>query len=71
MISLPLKQMSREEKLMALEALWEDLSRNEKEFESPDWHKEELSATEERVKSGEEKFLDWESAMKKLRKQFE
>ena len=46
MIELPLKQMSRAEKLMALEALWEDLSRNEAEIVSPDWHREELAATE-------------------------
>jgi hypothetical protein len=56
---------------MALEALWEDLSRNESEFESPDWHREELTATEERVQSGEEQFVDWETAKKQLRQQFE
>jgi len=69
MISLPLKEMSRTEKLMALEALWEDLSRSEAEFESPAWHEGELAATEERVKSGQEQFVDWEAAKKALRKQ--
>jgi len=69
MISLPIKQMSRAEKLMALEALWEDLSQNEAEFRSPDWHQEELAATEARVKAGQEKFVDWESAKKQLREQ--
>ena len=67
MIELPLEKMSRVEKLMALEALWEDLSRNEAEFVSPDWHREELAATEERVKSGQETYLDWETAKKQLR----
>ena len=71
MISLPLAQMSRAEKLMALEAIWADLTRNEEEFESPPWHKEELEATEERVKSGQEQFVDWETAKKQLRKQSE
>ena len=56
---------------MALGALWEDLSRDEAEFESPGWHREELTATEERVKSGQEQFVDWETAKKQLRKQFE
>ena len=69
MIELPLKQMSRAEKLMALEALWEDLSRNEAEVVSPDWHREELAATEARVKSGQEQFMDWETAKRELRKQ--
>jgi hypothetical protein len=63
--------MSRAEKLMALEALWEDLSRDETTLESPAWHLDELRATEERVKSGEEQFIDWESAKKELRKRFE
>ena len=54
---------------MALEAIWEDLSRNEAGFESPAWHQEELAATEQRVKSGEEQPIDWEQAKKQLRKQ--
>jgi hypothetical protein len=67
MISLPLDQMSRTEKLMALEALWEDLTKNEAEYQSPSWHKDELAATEQRVKSGEEQFVDWEEAKRRLR----
>jgi hypothetical protein len=56
-----LKEVSRVEKVMALEALREDPSGNEAEFESPDWHREELTAAEERVKSEEERFVDWET----------
>lgn len=66
-ITLPIQQMSQAEKLMALEALWEDLSRNEEAYESPEWHLKELAVTEERVKSGQEQFLDWESAKRQLR----
>jgi hypothetical protein len=69
MISLPLKEMSRAEKIMALEALWEDLSRDEAEFESPGWHHDELTATAERVQSGKEQPVDWEHAKKRLRNQ--
>jgi hypothetical protein len=69
MISLPLKKMSRAEKIMALEAIWEDLSRNEAGFESPAWHQEELAATEQRVKAGKDRPVDWEHAKKQLRKQ--
>jgi hypothetical protein len=67
MISLPLKEMSRAEKLMALEAIWEDLSRHEAGFESPAWHREELAATEQRVKAGKEHPIDWENAKKTWR----
>jgi hypothetical protein len=58
MISLLIKQMTRAEKLMTLEAIREDLSRNEETFESPVWHKEELAATGTRVKAGKEQFVD-------------
>jgi len=56
---------------MALEALWEDLSRDEAEFEPPSWHREELTAAEERVNSGGEHFVDWEAAKKRLRQHVE
>lgn len=71
MITLPLNEMTHAEKLMALEALWEDLSRNEETLESPAWHQDELRATEQRVESGAEKFIDWESAKKEFRARFE
>ncbi len=71
MIKLPIKEMSQTEKLMALEAIWEDLSRNEEAYQSPAWHREELAATEQRVKSGQEQFVDWESAKRDLRGRFE
>ena len=71
MITLPIKEMTHAEKLMALEALWEDLSRNEEQLQSPAWHLDELRATEERVKSGQEQFVDWEVAKKELRQRFE
>ncbi|MCL4790166.1 MAG: addiction module protein [Verrucomicrobia bacterium] len=63
--------MTQAEKLMVMEALWEDLSQDEQTFESPAWHQEELAVTEERVKSGTEQFVDWEKAKKELRGQFE
>jgi len=67
MISLPLDRMSMAEKLMALEAIWEDLTRSEADYQSPSWHEAELQATEERVKSGQEKFVNWEQAKRRLR----
>ena len=60
--------MSKAEKIMAMEALWEDLSRNEDAFESPVWHAEALAATEKQVTAGQEQFVDWEAAKKQLRK---
>lgn len=65
--TLPLDKMSVAEKLRAMEMLWADLSRNESEFESPAWHEDVLRDREERVKSGKESFIDWETAKKQLR----
>jgi hypothetical protein len=45
LIALLIKRMSRKEKLMALETLWEDLSRSEAEFKSPSWNQEEFAET--------------------------
>lgn len=64
-------QMSREEKLQMMEALWADLSRPEREIESPAWHRDELNRTDARLVSGEEEVLDWSEAKRKLRKRFD
>jgi hypothetical protein len=69
--AFPIHQMSRLEKLSAMEALWEDLSRDEKALESPAWHEDALRETERRVAAGEEKPLDWEAAKKELRQRFQ
>jgi hypothetical protein len=63
-----LRQMPRVEKLKLMEALWEELSREEKEFESPGWHAKELAATEQRLAEGKEQIIDWADAKRALRK---
>jgi hypothetical protein len=68
-ITLPLDQMTTADKLRVMEELWADLARNEKEFESPAWHREVLQEREERLKAGEETPIDWETAKKELRDQ--
>ena len=65
--SLPLNQMSREEKLRIMEELWADLSRDESQVESPAWHGDVLRERAEAVKSGKETFMDWDTAKKQLR----
>ena len=66
-ITLPLDQMSTDEKLRVMEALWADLSREEEQLESPGWHEGVLKEREERIKSGQETFMEWEAAKKELR----
>jgi phosphoribosylanthranilate isomerase len=66
-----IQHLSREEKLRVMEAIWEDLSKEAQEIESPAWHQEALKETEQRLKTGEEKTVDWHTAKKELRKRFE
>ena len=65
--TLPIEQMTLEEKLRAMEALWADLSRHENQIESPAWHEQVLKDRAARVRSGAEKFMDWETAKRELR----
>lgn len=67
MITLPLNEMSVEEKLEVMELLWDDLSRNGADIPSPDWHGSVLRAREEALATGEEDMEDWEAAKERLR----
>jgi hypothetical protein len=69
--TLPLDQMTVDEKLRAMESLWADLRRNEKDIPIPDWHREALKETEQRVREGQEEPMDWDEAKKRLRQRFE
>ena len=67
-LALPLKKMSRDEKLRAMEALWADLSQDEDRFESPVWHAQALREAERAVKNGKAQFSDWEETKKRIRR---
>ena len=72
MISMDqIAQMSREEKIQTMEALWADLSRDEAAVESPPWQEDVLTETKARVAFGQERIADWEEAKQELRKRFE
>ena len=64
---LPLAQMTTEEKLRAMEALWADLTRHAEAFESPAWHADILRARDQRVAEGKETFENWDEAKRELR----
>ena len=59
-IKLPLHEMTIQEKIAAMESLWEDLSRIPETIESPQWHKQILDERRERTADGHARFLDWE-----------
>jgi len=69
--TIEIRRLSREDKLRVMEAIWEDLSKEGEEVESPNWHQKSLQKTEQRLSSGQEKVLDWHVAKKELRERFE
>jgi hypothetical protein len=70
-ILMNLRNMPWDEKLRAMEELWESLSREEARLESPPWHKEALRETVAHYDSGEETPIDWDAVKRELRKRAE
>jgi len=66
-----IEQMSREEKLQALEAIWAELSKDDAQVESPPWHESVLKETEARLAAGQEQIADWQTAKREILKRFE
>jgi hypothetical protein len=66
---LPLSEMTAEEKVETMEAIWQSLSANPDAIESPVWHERELRVREAQVAAGEAKFVDWEEAKADIRRQ--
>lgn len=65
--NLPLKEMTLQEKLAAMESLWEDLARTPEAIESPTWHKDLLDERRQRLAEGKSRFIDWETAKAEIR----
>jgi len=62
-IKLPLDEMTVQEKLAAMESLWEDLSRSPEAIESPAWHKDVL---DQRIADGAARSSDWKSTKARI-----
>ena len=54
-----IENMSREEKLRAMEALWQEISKEDPAPESPAWHGEVLKQPRSRAANGTEQVVDW------------
>ena len=66
---LEIDRMTLEEKLRAMETLWEDLCRQEQAVAVPQWHKDLLEERARLIESGEAQFEDWETARKRITKE--
>ena len=66
---LAIDEMTIEEKLRAMEALWEDLCQHETDLPVHQWQKEILDERERLVERGGAQFSDWEEAKKRITEQ--
>lgn len=66
-VTLPLKEMTIEEKLRTMEELWDDLLHMATEIPSSSWHEDVLRARELRVQEGKSVYVDWSQAKKQIR----
>ncbi len=64
---MDIEKMTVEEKIRAMENLWDDLCRHAPGQLSQPWHEEILSQREQAESVGEAQFIDWDEAKKKLR----
>jgi putative addiction module component (TIGR02574 family) len=67
-ITLPLSQMTVDEKLRAIEVIWEDLARSPKDIPSPAWHAEVLAARQKQIDEGKAKFISLDEFRDRLEK---
>ncbi len=66
-----IREMPLHEKLLTMEALWENLASSEESIEIPDWHKDVLDQRELLIAEGKAHFIDWEQAKKKFGKRLD
>ena len=67
-VNLQLDQMTTEEKLQAMEALWNDLCEHGA-VPIPQWHKDILDQRQRMIDEGKAEFIDWETAKKQIKEQ--
>jgi len=68
---LPLDKMTTEDKIAAMEQIWDDLCRNPESVSSPPWHEKVLSARKKSIQEGKAKFSDFTAAKDRIRKSTE
>ena len=62
-----IEKMTVQEKLTAMEQIWESLSQKETNLESPDWHEDVLRDRKAKIDSGAGEFLTIEQLREKYR----
>ena len=66
--SLAIDQMTIEEKLQTMEAIWNDLCQHEGSLPVHQWQKDILDEREQLIENGQERFIGWEEAKRRIAK---
>lgn len=67
--SLVIEDMTIEEKLQAMEALWADLCQHEEALPVYEWQKKLLDRRERLIADGKTRFIDWEESKRRIEKE--
>jgi putative addiction module component (TIGR02574 family) len=67
-VEVPLSKLTLAQKLDLMEAIWDDLARQDKTLESPSWHEEVLKDREQALAAGRATISDWEEAKDRIRR---
>ncbi len=60
-------RMTKGEKILAMEEIWNDLCRTAGGIDSPGWHEDVLCDREKKLEIGEDRFVDWHTVKRNLR----
>jgi len=63
-----LKDLSKKEKFLLMQTIWDELADDADSNPSPEWHLNELRKTEDSFNAGEQESMDWSEAKEQLRK---
>ena len=63
-----IQAMPLREKLQVMEALWDDIARQDDVLEMPQWQKDLLDERERMVAEGKAEFVGWEVAKEQIAK---
>ncbi len=66
--NISLSEYTIPEKISLMEKLWDSFSYDEENYESPQWHKDELLKREEALQVGEIKISNWQDAKKRIKR---
>ena len=67
-VDLNISELTLAQKLNLMEAIWDDIAKDESVLKSPAWHETVLKDRESALASGKASVSDWEKAKERIRR---